>query len=130
MFRGGETMLIKDYLMMNRKKFKKWVNSEVAKKLDKDPFSSLPLKMRIGIFILLGCFVIGHGSTLLLLVIPGINNHLSAGGVVHGSIIYIVCWWLGVIGLALAGKDSIKYPIYFFAKFVKMLFPNYFGKED
>lgn len=112
--------------MMSRKKFKDWVNAEVAKQLDKEPFSSLPLKMRIGILILLGCFVIGHGSTFLLLVIPGINNHLSAGGVMYGSIIYIICWWLGVIGLALAGKDSIKYPIYFLAKLIKKLFPRYF----
>jgi hypothetical protein len=115
---------------MARDKFKTWVNAEVAKQLDKEPFSSLPLKMRIGIFILLGCFVIGHGSTLLLVIIPGISNRLSADGVVYGSLIYTVCWWLGTIGVALAGKDSIKYPIYFFAKFSKILFPNYFKKED
>lgn len=111
-------------------RFKTWVNREVAKQLDKEPFSSLPLKMRMGIFILLGCFVIGHGSTLLLVVIPGLNNHLSVGGLIHGSLIYVVCWWLGLFGLTLAGKDSIKYPIYFFAKFTKILFPHYFEKED
>jgi hypothetical protein len=116
--------------MVQKNRFKTWVNAEAAKQLDKEPFSSLPLKMRFGIFILLGCFVVGHGSTLLLLIIPGLNHRLSVSGAMHGSLIYIVCWWLGMVGLALAGKDSIKYPIYFFAKFAKMLFPNYFNKED
>lgn len=111
---------------MSQKEFKKWVNIEESKKLDQQPFSNLPLKMRIGIFILLGCFVVGHGSTVFMLVIPGINNQLSIGGLLKGSYIYIICWFLGLIGLSLAGKDSIKYPIYFFAKFLKKLFHNYF----
>lgn len=111
---------------MTQREFKAWVNSEVAKKLDEERFSSLPLKMRIGIFILCGCFLVGHGSNFLLMVIPGINRQLSLGSLINGSVIYVFCWLLGVVGLSLAGKDSIKYPIYFFAKFAKKLFPNYF----
>jgi hypothetical protein len=124
---GGSRLITR---MVPKNKFKTWVNAEVAKQLDKEPFSSLPLKMRVGILILLGCFVVGHGSMLLLVIVPGFNHHLSTGSAVHGSLLYIICWWLGAVGLALAGKDSIKYPIYFFAKFVKMLFSNYFNKED
>jgi len=111
---------------MTQSKFKSWVNNEVDKKLDKEPFSSLPLKMRIGIFILLGSFIVGHGSTFFMLLLPGLNNQLSIGGLLSGSSIYIVCWFLGTVGLSLAGKDSIKYPIYFFAKLLKFLLPNYF----
>lgn len=109
--------------------FKNWVNSEVDKKLDKDPFSSLPLKMRIGIFILLGCFVVSRGSVLFMVVMPGINRELSIAGFFSGSVIYIACWLLGMVGLALAGKDSIKYPIYFLAKLLKRLFPRYFAES-
>jgi hypothetical protein len=115
---------------MSRSKFKDWVNSEVAKELDKDGFFSLPLKMRIGIFILLFSFLIGHGSTFFMVILPGIAKKLTVGGVLGGSSIYIVCWFLGAIGLSLAGRDSIKYPIYFFAKLLKVLFPRYFIKED
>lgn len=113
---------------MKQNKLKDWVNNEIDKKLDQEPFSSLPLRMRIGIFILLGSFVIGHGSTIFTLVLPGLNNQLSIGGLVSGSSIYIVCWFLGTIGLTLAGRDSIKYPIYFFAKLLKYLFPIYFER--
>jgi hypothetical protein len=116
--------------MTQNNKFKNWVNSEVDKELDKEPFSSLPIKMRIGILILTGSFIVGHGSNIFLWIMPGINHKLSIGGFLHGSYIYITCWLLGTIGLSLAGKDSIKYPIYFFAKFTKKLFPSYFEKEN
>jgi hypothetical protein len=107
-------------------KIKNWVNNEVSKELDKEPFSSLPLKMRIGIFIILGSFLIGHGSNLFLVVIPGVNKQLSVSNIIGGSSIYAICWVTGNIGIFLAGKDSIKYPIYFFAKLLKFLFRSYF----
>lgn len=109
--------------------FKNWVNSEVEKKLDKDPFSSLPIRMRIGILLMLGSFVAGYGIPILLLVISKSKNQLATG-LVKGSIVYVLCWISGAVGLSLAGKDCIKYPIYFFAKFLKKLFPNYFGKGN
>jgi hypothetical protein len=115
---------------MSCSKFKNWVNSEVAKELDKDGFFSLPLKMRIGIFIMLFSFLIGHGGTFFLVILPGIDQKLTICGFLSGSSIYIVCWFLGALGLSLAGRDSIKYPVYFFAKFIKMIFPHFFIKED
>lgn len=109
-------------------KLKKWVNSEVDKQLDKDPFSSLPLRMRIGIFMLMGSFLIGYGVPIVLMIISG-RNHQFLSGVAKGTVVYSVCWITGFIGLTLAGKDCIKYPIYFLAKFLKVLFPSYFKKE-
>jgi len=125
----GKTMK-KEYLqrLMQQNELKKWVNLETAKELDKEPFSSLPLKMRIGILILLCCFVIGHGGAFLAVIIPGINRQLTMGSLIGGSLVYVCCWFLGVVGLALAGKDCVKYPIYFFAKFLKRLFPKYFAE--
>jgi hypothetical protein len=114
---------------MPQSKFKNWVNLEVAKKLDKESFSSLPIRMRIGISILICSFIIGYGIPVLILIISGINKHLSTG-ILSSSFIYFISWILGAIGLVLAGKDCIKYPIYFFAKLVKMLFPGYFGKVN
>jgi hypothetical protein len=111
-------------------KFKNWVNSEVAKELDKDGFFSLPLKMRCGIFIMLFSFLIGHGSAFFLVILPKIGQKSTVGGFLRGSSVYIVCWFLGAIGLSLAGRDSIKYPIYFLAKLIKMLFPHFFIKEE
>lgn len=110
-------------------KFKDWVNAEVAKKLDREPFSSLPRRMRAGILLLAASFIIGHGSNLLALVLPGLNRQLSAGGFIKGSAIYLVCYVTGCVGLSLAGKDSIKYPKYFLAKFLKRIFPAFF-RED
>jgi hypothetical protein len=110
-------------------KFKNWVNLEVEKKLDKVPFAKLPLKMRIGIFLLTISFAVGYGISFLVLVISGFKNKLSIG-LLRSSIYYILSWPIGLIGLALAGKDCLKYPIYFFAKFSKKLFPNYFGEDD
>lgn len=116
-------------MSMQKSKFKNWVNLEVEKKLDQVRFWQLPLMMRIGIILLTISFVIGYGISLLVLVISGINHQLSTG-LLNGSFFYILSWPIGVIGLILAGKDCIKYPIYFFAKFTKKLFPNYFGKEE
>ncbi len=109
-------------------KIKGWVNSEVAKELDKEPFSSLPKRMRIGILLMLCTFIVGHGSTLLVVIIPGVNRQLSLGGLLTGSYIYVFCWILGAVGLSMAGKDSIKYPIYFSAKLLKAVLPKYFEK--
>ncbi len=111
------------------KNFKNWVNQEVAKQLDRDGFFSLPLKMRIGIFMLMGSFTIGYGYPILAMIIAGFKHpHVRelSSGFVKGSIVYAVSWVVGALGLALAGKDCIKYPIYFFAKFMKKVFPNYF----
>ncbi|HBF38861.1 MAG TPA: hypothetical protein DDW50_16270 [Firmicutes bacterium] len=112
-------------MFMPSNKFKKWVNEEVAKKLDQDGFLSLPLKMRIGIFMMLGSCIIGYGFPMVLMIIAGVNHQLSSG-LFQGSIAYGVSWIVGAVGLTLAGRDCIKYPIYFFAKFMKKVFPNYF----
>lgn len=114
---------------MLQRKFKNWVNWEDGKKLDKVRFPNLPLKMRIGIFMLMGSFSIGYGVPIILLVISKMNNQLATG-LLNGSLVYIACWPIGAIGLALAGRDSIKYPIYFSAKFLKLLFPKYFVEEN
>jgi hypothetical protein len=114
---------------MPQNKLQNWVNNEVKKNLDKEPFSSLPLKMRVGIFLLIGSFLIGYGLPPLIILIAGTNNELAAG-TIGGSFFYLISWLPGTIGLVLAGKDSIKYPIYFFAKFLKILFPNYFNSSS
>ncbi len=116
-------------MFMQQSKFKEWVNLEVEKKLDKMPFSSLPIMMRIGIFILVFSFIIGYGAPVLIMIFSGINKQISTG-LISSSFVYVSSWILGFIGLALAGKDCIKYPVYFFAKLVKTLFPGYFGKSD
>lgn len=108
-----------------QKRLKDWVNSEVEKELDKDGFSSLPLKMRIGILILLGTFTVGYGYPIVTMLISG-RNHQLAKGAVKSTAVYIISWIVGAFGLSLAGKASIKYPIYFLAKFLKKLFPGYF----
>jgi hypothetical protein len=110
-------------------KLKSWVNSEVDKNLDKDGFSSLPLRMRIGIFLLMGSWLVGYGVPIILVWISRRNHQLSAA-VVKGSLVYGICWVSGFIGLTLAGKDSIKYPIYFLAKLLKALFPKFFYREN
>jgi hypothetical protein len=111
---------------MRQSKFKAWVNSEVEKKLDQVRFPQLPIKMRIGIILLTISFSVGYGVTFLVLLISGFKHKFSIG-LIRGSIFYIASWPIGAIGLALAGKDCIKYPIYFFAKFIKKIFPSYFG---
>jgi peptidoglycan/xylan/chitin deacetylase (PgdA/CDA1 family) len=110
-------------------KLKNWVNLENQKKLDKEPFSSLPLRMRIGIFLLALSFSVGYGVSFFVLVFSGFKHKLSIG-LLRSSIFYIASWPIGLIGLALAGVDSIKYPIYFAAKFLKKLFPNYFKEGN
>lgn len=112
-----------------QRRFKRWVNSEVEKNLDKERFSSLPLKMRIGIFILAISFSVGYGVPLVLLWTSRGKNQIS-NGVAKGTLVYSASWLLGVVGLSLAGKDSIKYPIYFFAKFLKQLFPVFFRSDQ
>jgi len=113
---------------MQKNKLRNWVNREVKKNLFDEPFSSLPLKMRLGIFILLGSFVIGYGLPPLIIMIAGKNNKLAAG-IVGGAFFYIISWVLGIIGLFLAGRDSLKYPIHFFARVTKKLFPVYFDRS-
>jgi hypothetical protein len=115
--------------MKNSKKgkFKDWVNDQVGKRLDRAPFSSLPLVMRIGLLILTLSFVIGYGGPLLAIIISVFNKNVSTG-VLNGSLLYGFSWILGFVGLAMAGRDSVKYPLYFFAKLVKYLFPEHFKK--
>lgn len=115
-------------MFMLQSKIIKWVNSEVEKKLDEQSFFSLPLRMRIGIFLLMGSFIIGYGYPIVSIIISGIKHQLSAG-LIDGSLVYLISWIVGAIGLSLAGKDCIKYPIYFFAKLLKTLFPRYFTDE-
>lgn len=116
-------------MFMPQNKFKKWVNSEVEKKLDQQPFSSLPLRMRIGIWLLIGSYTIGYGVPIVELVISGLKNELATG-LLKGSVVYLASWIVGAIGLSLAGKECIKYPIYFLAKFLNTLFPNYFRDNN
>jgi hypothetical protein len=111
-----------------QRRFKEWVNSEVAKELDKDGFFSLPLKMRIGILILLFTWLIGNGYPIVTMIISG-RNHQLLKGTAQSTAVYIICWVIGAFGLSLAGKASIKYPIYFSAKLLKKLFPGYFNCE-
>lgn len=110
-------------------KIKKWVNSEVDKQLDKDGFFSLPLRMRIGILMLGISFLAGYGIPIVLVYISNRNHQLSTG-LVKGSLIYGFFSIIGYIGLILAGRDCIKYPIYFSAKLLKKVFPNYFRDES
>lgn len=104
------------------------MNSEVEKELDKDGFFSLPLKMRIGILILLCTWITGNGYPIATMIISG-RRHQLAAGAAKSTAVYVVCWILGAFGLSLAGKESIKYPIYFSAKLMKKLFPHYFRSE-
>lgn len=112
---------------MPRSKFSDWVNLESGKKIEK--FNALPARTRIGIIMLVSSFIIGYGVPVFILIISGINKKLLAG-FISGSIVYIFSWILGAIGLAMAGKDCIKYPVILFAKFVKKLFPDYFRKRS
>lgn len=114
---------------MLQSRFKKWVNVEVAKKLDQQRFSSLPLRVRIGIGLLISSYTIGYGFPIGLAIFSGINHRLSSG-LVKGSIVYGVCWIIGAIGLSLAGRECIKYPIFFLAKLLKKIFPKYFEEEN
>ncbi|NLW48168.1 MAG: polysaccharide deacetylase family protein [Firmicutes bacterium] len=113
---------------MLKSKLKKWVNSEVDKKLDQQRFSSLPLRVRIGIGLLISSYTIGYGVPIGLVIFSGINHELFSG-MVKGSFVYGVCWVIGAIGLALAGRECIKYPIFFLAKLLKKIFPKYFEEE-
>lgn len=113
---------------MQKSKFIHWVNKEAAKELHKESFFSLPLKMRIGIFMLIASFIIGYGGPVVILIFSGIHKKI-ASGILNGSILYLFSWVLGAAGLALAGKDCIKYPIYFFAYFFKMLFPKFVAEK-
>lgn len=111
---------------MQKNKFRNWVNREEKKNLFEKPFSSLPFKMRVGIFMILGSFVVGYGLPLFIIIIAGKNNKLVEG-IAGGAFFYLVSWISGVIGVFLAGRDSIKYPIHFFARVTKKLFPRYFS---
>jgi len=102
---------------------------ETSKNLDKDPFSSLPLKMRIGLLLLTIGYIMGYLIPPALIYFAGMKKEL-AQGLVKGGVIYGLSWIVGGLGLFLAGKDSIKYPIYFFAKLLKHLFPTYFDVEN
>lgn len=114
---------------MRKNKFRLWVNREVAKNLDKDPFSSLPLKMRIGLLLLTISYIIGYCVPPVIIFLAGSKHQLTAG-LVKGSIFYLGSWVIGGLGLFLASKDSLKYPIYFFAKALKFFFPGYFNLEN
>jgi len=114
---------------MLQSKFKKWVNSEVEKKLDQEPFSSLPLRLRIGICLLISSFTIGYGVPIAELVVSWYKGQLTTG-LLKGSVVYLASWVVGAIGLSLTGPGCIKYPIYFSAKFINMLFPNYFKDNN
>lgn len=105
-----------------------WVNREDAKKLDDEPFSSLPLRTRTGIFVLTFSFVIGYGVPLVAMVVSWLNKDL-VNGLMNSMLFYALSWGLGILGLAMAGKDVIKYPVYFSAKFAKLLFPRFFSQR-
>ncbi len=111
---------------MLQNKFKDWVNTEAGKKLDRIRFSSLPFITRAGIIMLLASFVIGYGFPAAIMILSAFNRNL-AYGLIIGVAVYIFSWVLGAVGLVMAGKDTIKYPVYFFAKFAKKLFPSYFS---
>ncbi len=111
---------------MRQNKFHAWVNAEVKKKLDQQPFSSLPLKMRCGIFLLAGSYLGSYILPPLAILIAG-SRHQLVAGLVGGAFFYALSWGIGMLGLILAGKDSLKYPVYFFAKALKHLFPRYFN---
>jgi peptidoglycan/xylan/chitin deacetylase (PgdA/CDA1 family) len=114
---------------MQRNKLQSWVDKEVKKELDKEPFSSLPRKMRIGIFLLAGSYLIGYAFPPLIVLAANADDKLAAG-LAGGGFFYAVSWVIGLTGIALAGRSSIKYPLYFSAKFLKWLFPRYFaGKQ-
>lgn len=115
-------------MFMLQSKLKKWVNSEVEKKLDQQSFFSLPLRTRVGIFLLMFSFTVGYGYPIVAIIISGLKHQLSSG-LLNGSLVYFISWIVGAIGLSLAGKDCIKYPLYFFAKLLKTLFPRYFTDE-
>jgi peptidoglycan/xylan/chitin deacetylase (PgdA/CDA1 family) len=110
---------------MPQNKFHVWVNREVLKKLDQESFSSLPLKMRCGIFLLTGSYLFGYVLPPLIILVAG-SHHKLVAGLVGGAFFYALNWVAGMLGLILAGKDSLKYPVYFFAKALKIVFPKYF----
>lgn len=64
----------------------------------------------------------------LVILIAGSRHELVAG-LVGGAFFYALGWGIGMLGLILAGKDSLKYPVYFFAKAMKRLFPGYFNDD-
>ena len=114
---------------MRPSKFHTWVNKEVEKKLDAQPFSSLPLKMRLGIFLLAGSYLGSYLIPPLIVLVAGSYHELVAG-LVGGTFFYALSWGVGMLGLILAGKDSLKYPVYFFCKALKRLFPKYFSVNN
>jgi hypothetical protein len=104
-------------------KFKLWVNRESEKKIEK--FGSLPLMMRAGIILLVISFGFGYAGPVLIIIVSAFHGHLSQG-LISGSALYIINWIIGAVGLAMAGRGCIKYPLLFFAKLIKVLFPSYF----
>jgi peptidoglycan/xylan/chitin deacetylase (PgdA/CDA1 family) len=113
---------------MLQNKFRAWVNREVQKKLDEQPFSSLPLKMRCGIFLLAGSYLGSYLLPPLIILVAG-SRHKLVAGLVGGVFFYALSWGAGMLGLILAGKDSLQYPVYFFSKTMKRFFPKYFSAD-
>jgi peptidoglycan/xylan/chitin deacetylase (PgdA/CDA1 family) len=113
---------------MLQNKFRAWVNREVQKKLDEQPFSSLPLKMRCGIFLLAGSYLGSYLLPPLVILVAG-SHHKLVAGLLGGAFSYALSWGIGMFGLILAGKDSLQYPVYFFAKAMKRFFPKYFSTD-
>lgn len=108
-----------------QKKLKGWVKDQVALKLDAEPFSALPRRMRMGIFLLAASFVISYGGPVFALVFGGTNGQILAG-TLAGTGLYVIGWIIGGFGLILAGRDSIRYPLYFAAKLMFVIAPGYF----
>ncbi len=110
---------------MPKNRFQNWVNNEVSKDLFNEPFSSLPLKTRIGLLLLLLSYIIGYVFPPIIIFIAGTKNKLVSG-LVQGSIFYLTSWVIGITGLLLSGKNTIKFPVHLFAKFIKRTFPKKF----
>ncbi len=87
---------------MQKKSFVNWVNKEVEKRLDDKPFSSLPLKTRVGIFLLLIAFIGGYGLSGLFAFL-GINKK-SAAGISGGFLSYAISWIIIEAGIKAANS--------------------------
>lgn len=112
-----------------RKNLKRWVSDQVALKLDAEPFSALPRRMRLGIFLLAASFIISYGGPVIALVSGGASGQWLEG-TLAGTGLYVVGWIIGGVGLVLAGRDSIRYPIYFAAKLLYTFAPGQFSAAE
>lgn len=110
-----------------RKKIKDWVLGQVALKLDAEPFSSLPRRMRLGIFLLAASFVVSYAGPVVALFAGVRGEQLLASSII-ATALYAGGWIIGAVGLVLAGKDSIRYPVYFTAKALYVLAPSCFSE--